>query len=215
MSPGMIFWDVDTQVDFIEPQGRLYAPGAEVIRPNLARLTRWALDNGILILGDVDAHQIDDEEFAQYPPHCLTGTPGQKKIPETQANPTFFIPNRRVKLPDNLGDFRQVMLEKQTVDVFTNSNTEDLLRRLEPGSEITVYGVVTEVCVALASRGLLERGFPLRIVRDAIHPFNPKDGEATLNELERRRARLVTTDEVLAGESHRAPRADIAASRRF
>ena len=24
-----------------------------------------------------------DPEFAQYPPHCLVGTPGQKKLPET------------------------------------------------------------------------------------------------------------------------------------
>lgn len=210
----MILWDVDTQVDFIEPQGKLYAPGAEVIRPNLARLTRWAVANGILILGDVDAHHIDDKEFEQYPPHCLTGTPGQKKIPETQVEPTLFIPNRPVDLPESLGDYRQVILEKQHVDVFTNPNVEALLRRLEPGTEITVYGVVTEVCVALASCGLLDRGFPLRIVRDAIHPFKSEEGEATLVELQQRGAHLVTTEEVLAGESHPAALADIVASQR-
>ena len=30
---GTIFWDVDTQVDFMLPTGKLYVPGAEQIVP--------------------------------------------------------------------------------------------------------------------------------------------------------------------------------------
>ena len=35
---GTILWDVDTQVDFIEPGGKLYFAGAEVARPAMAWL---------------------------------------------------------------------------------------------------------------------------------------------------------------------------------
>jgi nicotinamidase/pyrazinamidase len=38
----MVLWNVDTQVDFLSPGGRLYVPGAERIVPNLHLLTEWA-----------------------------------------------------------------------------------------------------------------------------------------------------------------------------
>jgi nicotinamidase-related amidase len=31
----LLFWDVDTQFDFIHPAGNLYVPGAETIISNL------------------------------------------------------------------------------------------------------------------------------------------------------------------------------------
>ena len=36
-SEPLVFFDVDTQVDFMRPTGRLYVPGAEQIVPNLHR----------------------------------------------------------------------------------------------------------------------------------------------------------------------------------
>ena len=39
VSRSAIFWDVDTQVDFMLPGGKLYVPGAEKLIPNLKRLT--------------------------------------------------------------------------------------------------------------------------------------------------------------------------------
>jgi len=38
----MLFWDVDTQLDFMMPGGSLYIAGAEKIIPNLRELTAWA-----------------------------------------------------------------------------------------------------------------------------------------------------------------------------
>ena len=122
----IVFWDVDTQVDFMRPEGKLYVPGAEKLIPNLKRLTEFAAANRILVLGDVDAHQVDDPEFKVYPPHCLMGTPGAEKIPETVLPRQYRIPNRKVALPPELLSYQQIMLEKQTLDVFDNPNTEDV-----------------------------------------------------------------------------------------
>jgi len=152
-----MFWDVDTQADFMLPQGKLYVPGAEAIIPTLAKLTSWAAQHHVLVVASADAHQPGDEEFSLYPPHCLAGTPGQKKIPETSLAPQFTIPNRHgAELPD-AERYPQIVLEKQEFDVFSNPNTDSLLAQLgQP--EIVLYGVVTEICVSAAARGLLDRG---------------------------------------------------------
>ena len=128
MPAPLLFWDVDTQADFICPDGRLYVPGAEEIVPNLRRLTEWAAGNGVLVIASVDAHHPDDPEFRIYPPHCLVGTAGQRKIPETRLPHALIIPNQRVDLPEDLTGYRQLVLEKQQLDVFSNPNT-----RLAPG----------------------------------------------------------------------------------
>jgi nicotinamidase-related amidase len=56
----LIFVDVDTQRDFLEPDGALFISGSEVIRPNLARLTRFAREQGIPILATACAHHEGD-----------------------------------------------------------------------------------------------------------------------------------------------------------
>jgi len=201
MNGKTIFWDVDTQVDFIHPGGKLYVPGAEKILPRLERLTDYARRNGILIVASADAHQEGDEEFAQYPPHCLAGTPGQKKVPETLLEKPTVIPNRPVPLPANPVAAGQVILEKQKFDVFSNPNTEALLAQLGGDVEIILYGVVTEICVAAAARGLLARGFRLRLVRDAVQHLDETRARALFEEVERGGGRLVTTDEVVGSRT--------------
>lgn len=195
--PSTIFWDEDTQVDFMRPEGKLYVPGSETIIPNLARLTNYASQHNVLVVGSVDAHTMSDPEFQQYPPHCVVGTPGQKKIPETQLTAELIIPNRPVALPQTAEQYDQIMLEKQTVDVFTNPNVEALLARLGKNRPIVLYGVFTDICVANAARGLLDRGHKISLVTDAIYPLDAAAGERLIEEVVRRGGQLVTTDQVV------------------
>lgn len=201
-TPATVFWDVDTQVDFIHPEGKLYVPGAEKIVPTLRRLTAWAQKNKVFVVASACAHREGDPEFQEYPPHCLAGTPGQKKIPETQLEKNTVLPNRPMQIPANLRDYDQVILEKQQFDVFTNPNTEGLLERLGKGVDIVLYGVVTEICVASAARGLQQRDYRVRLVTDAIHHLDEAKGRATVEEVQRRGGQL-TTSEVLLGRSER------------
>jgi len=192
-----MFWDVDTQADFMLPQGKLYVPGAEAIIPTLAKLTSWAAQHHVLVVASADAHQPGDEEFSLYPPHCLAGTPGQKKIPETSLAPQFTIPNRQgAELPD-AERYPQIVLEKQEFDVFSNPNTDSLLAQLgQP--EIVLYGVVTEICVSAAARGLLDRGYRVTVVEDAIRHLDQEKGLAFLEEFRRRDGRIVTAGQLLS-----------------
>jgi nicotinamidase/pyrazinamidase len=203
ISRSAVFWDVDTQADFMLPNGKLYVPGAEKLIPNLKRLTDAARQGAVLIVGDVCKHTPDDPEFARFPPHCLRGTPGAEKIPETQADKVLVVPDRAgAAIPANLSEYQQVILEKHTLDVFDNPNTELVLERIrkftDASAEFYVFGVVTEYCVRLAAKGLLKRGWRVALVRDAIETLNAEDGQKTVAELTSKGARLVTTDEALA-----------------
>ena len=162
VSRRVIFWDVDTQVDFMLPGGKLYVPGAEKLLPNLRLLTDAARRNEVFLVSDACVHGPEDEEFKRFPPHCLRGTPGAAIVPETMAGKFFVIPNRaHVKIPD-LSKVQQVILEKQTLDVFDNPNTEKVIERLksftDADAQFFVFGVVTEYCVRLVAKGLRDRG---------------------------------------------------------
>jgi len=203
VSRSVIFWDVDTQADFMLPGGKLYVPNAEKLVPNLDRLTDAARQDRVLIIGDACFHVPGDPEFQRFPPHCVIGTPGAEIIPEARADKVLLIPNRAGAIvPQDLSLYQQVILEKQTLDVFDNPNTPIVLNRAaqftDPDAEIFVFGVVTEYCVRLAAKGLLERGRRVALVSDAIETLKAADGVKAIEELVSLGARLVTTDQALA-----------------
>lgn len=194
----LVFWEVDVQADFMLPGGKLYVPGAEKIIPNIRRLISGAIDAHVPLVSSGDSHPENDPEFETFPPHCLRGSPGARILPEGLAEDFRIIPNSAShKLPQDVLSFAQVILEKQTLDVFDNPHAAELVEQLGPDAEYVVFGVVTEYCVRCAARGLLERGRKVDVVADAIKTLNTADGAHTLNELQALGARLVTTDEAL------------------
>jgi len=202
VSRSVIFWDVDTQVDFMQPGGNLYVPNAEKLLPNLKLLTDASRRNEVFLVSDACVHGPSDEEFKRFPPHCVRGTRGAEIIPETIAGRFFVIPNRaHSKVPPDLSKVQQVIIEKQTLDVFDNPNTEKVLERLKSftdrDAQFFVFGVVTEYCVRLAAKGLRDRGRRVSLVRDAIETLNAAHGQKTLDELTGMGVRLVTTQQAL------------------
>jgi nicotinamidase/pyrazinamidase len=195
----IVFWEVDAQADFVLPGGKLYVPGAEKLIPNLQRLVAAAIEAGVLLVASGDAHPEGDPEFKTFPPHCLRGTPGARILTEGLAKDYRTIPNdTSYRLPDDILRSPQVVLEKQTLDVFDNPHAGELVERLGAEAEYVVFGVVTEYCVRCAAKGLLERGRKVAIVRDAIEALRAEDGRRALDELQSLGARLITTDEALA-----------------
>ena len=195
----LLFWDVDTQADFMLPKGKLYVPAAEKLIPNLQGLTAFAAEHGIPIISSADAHLESDPEFSEYPPHCLAGTPGQRKIEGTVLPNHFTVPNRKVNLPADLTQHPQVIVEKQATDVFTNPNMDYLLARFAQDREIILYGVVTEICVDRAARGLIQRGRHVHLVTDAIMHMNAAKARETILEVRRHGGMLLSTAEILTG----------------
>ena len=198
-SSEFIFWEVDVQRDFMLPGGKLYVPGAEKLLPNIRRLTDAARRGEALLVSSGDFHPPNDPEFKQFPPHCLKGTPGAELLPEALAEKVLQIENLpRSKVPDDLSPYQQIILEKQTLDVFQTLHADELVNRLGTQPEFDVFGVVTEYCVACAVKGLLQRKRRVAVVRDAIQTLAAEAGAKTLTEFQELGARLVTTDDALA-----------------
>ena len=171
-----ILWDVDTQVDFIEPGGKLYFEGAEEARAAMARLVAAARTAGVVHLASADDHELSDPEISEepdfestWPPHCLRGTRGAEKIPETkQLDPLALplVPMPSAVLQRLLEGGREILVPKKHFDPFTNPNLEAVLDMLDP-DEIVLFGVATDVCDDAAVRALLRRGRRVTFVEDA------------------------------------------------
>ena len=199
----IIFWEVDAQADFMLPGGKLYVPGAEGIIPNVDRLVQAARECRVFLISSGDAHSPDDPEFQVFPPHCVKGTPGARIIPEGLTPEYLTVPNEAsFALPPRILDYQQIVLEKQTLDVFDNPKASEIVgligATLGPDTEYVVFGVVTEYCVRCAAKGLLARGYKVAIVEDAIETLKLEEGRHTLEELTALGARLITTNEALA-----------------
>jgi nicotinamidase/pyrazinamidase len=197
----VILWDVDTQVDFMLPDGKLYVPGAEETAPAMKRLVDAARAAGTVHVASADDHELTDEEISDepdfqqtYPPHCLRGTRGARKIAETEQEDP--VPITLELLPERYLEAREFLLLKKNFDVFTNPNTERLLERLDP-EEIVVFGVATDVCDDAAIRGFLERGRRVRFVEDAARGLDEGRVAACTAAWRDAGVEFTTVDEVL------------------
>ena len=184
-----VFFDVDTQYDFLLPAGALPVPGAARLVAAVATLNHCAARQGIVVVSTMDAHTEDDPEFRLWPGHCIAGTLGQRKPGSTLLARRLIVPSRAA--PVDLAGAQQVILEKQALDCFSNPNIDAILRRLDARRAV-VYGVVTEYCVRLAAFGLLKAGLAVEIVTDAIETLKHADGEAALHDVTAAGGRLTT-----------------------
>jgi nicotinamidase/pyrazinamidase len=202
-----ILWDVDTQVDFMEPRGKLYVPGAAEVAPAMERLVDAARAAGIVHVASGDDHELTDPEIADkpdfrntYPPHCLRGTRGAEKILETKQRdplPLALIPFPPGLVPKLIEGRREILLLKKNFNVFTNPNTEPVLDALDP-EEIIVFGVATDVCNDAAIRGFLLRGRRVRFVEDAARGLDEARTAACLASWRQGGVEFSSTDEVVA-----------------
>jgi nicotinamidase/pyrazinamidase len=208
-----VFVDIDSQLDFLFPSGALYVPGAERILGSIARLNRFAAAQGMPVVSTTDAHAENDPEFAQWPHHCIAGTTGQHKAEST-------LLERRVVVPSGTGPpagrqggagfslpttgqeagptAQQIIVEKQTVDVFQAPNLTRVLDGLK-ADHYVLYGVVTEICVLYAARGLLQRGQTVEVVADAIEALTPEGSRRAIEEIVAGGGRLATVEEITGG----------------
>ena len=186
-----VFFDVDTQLDFMYPAGALYIPGAEQILPALAKLTQHAKANEIQILSTMDAHAEDDAEFKVWKPHCVVGTVGQQKSAATLAIPQPAILSSLAGA--SVTPSQQILIEKQHTDCFTNLNLADLLKGIG-ADRYVVYGVASEICVRFAAQGLLKTGTRVEMVTDAIRHLDAAEYDSMLAEF-RAAGGVLTTSE--------------------
>lgn len=212
-----IFFDVDTQNDFLNEDGALYVPGAKLLKPNLKALTDYATKNGIIIHGCVDNHFDEDEELSKnggpFPDHCMAKTEGQKKIPETLTSKEIYVesgvngftPLEWWWTGGVMGQRNHMFFEKQTYDVMQNRSLWLLERHMKRISsnfnDLTaiVYGVATDYCVKAAALGLKSFGMDVYVVEDAIKEITLEGKLATFEEFKNAGINLINIKKVIGG----------------
>jgi nicotinamidase/pyrazinamidase len=195
-----VFFDVDTQIDFLFPAGALYVPGAEKIIKTLGALTRFAAANRLPIISTADAHSENDPEFETWKPHCVIGTAGQQKAARTLLNQPLVLSTAAGSLNairSRISDAAQIIVEKQMLDCFTNPNLRPLLDIMN-ANRYVVYGVATEHCVRCAAFGLLETGAQVEVVTDAISGISASDEQEVLETFQSQGGVLTTSAAVTA-----------------
>lgn len=202
-----LFFDVDTQRDFIFPDGALAVPGAAEIVPTLKAASRLARERRILIVASNDRHYPGDPELQRnggpYPDHCMNGTPGQRNIDETAPEHPLFVENRplsEAELEAALAHRGEIIIEKQRLShIEGNCNSDRLLRRLLPRlRDVVIYGVCTDICVDLAVRELLRYGPRLHVLTDAIAALDSARSTACLESWRKSGVDLLTFAELRA-----------------
>jgi nicotinamidase/pyrazinamidase len=197
----LFFVDIDTQRDFMLPEGALYVQGAERIIPKLRRLFDFARKNEIHILSSADAHSADDPEFSQFPAHCIKGTEGQRKLEETLLPRSLIIENRESgrNLAESIRKHLQIIVEKQTLDLFDNPAAGRLIRALPPRA--VVFGVATEYCVQAACLGLRRNGIQTVVISDAVRALSVQTEKEALETMRRAGVEFTTLDALLGAGS--------------
>ena len=173
----LLFWNVDTQIDFVEPEGKLYVEGAEKIKPVWEEIRSLAKKYHIRVVNSADFHWPGSKELSDnpdfistFPPHCMANTKGAEYVKETQPENALVIDwDKPFNLDANrLEKYRNIVIRKDEFDVFAgNPYTSSIVEALAPETVI-VYGVTTNVCVKDAVIGLSKIVKNVFVVEDAI-----------------------------------------------
>jgi nicotinamidase/pyrazinamidase len=193
----IVFVDIDTQRDFLEPGRPLFIEGSQAILSNLARLTSFARERQIPVIATACAHTAESPELAVFPPHCLIGTQGQERV-----EATAWPGGRTLGINETL-DAAEVLpahltLEKDDYDIFSREDASRIFDRYAAsGPTFVVYGVATDYCVKCAVEGFLARGYRTVLVVDAIRPVVAEDEPELLTRFVRAGLELTLTETVL------------------
>lgn len=195
MKKDTVFWDVDTQFDFMRPEGKLYVAGAEEIIEKVSQVRKFALENGFSVIADIDWHSTDDNEISEtpdfkqtFPPHCMAGSPGGERVGYLGDLPIEYVEidpmaeNAVRKLIDK--DQFHIVIRKRGVDVFENPNTDMLVHLVSPKA-VVVFGVALDFCVYYVLQGLAKHAdIKLSLLKDAVKGLQTRPEQEVFNELE-------------------------------
>jgi nicotinamidase/pyrazinamidase len=203
-----IFWDVDTQFDFMKPSGALYVPEAEEIIDKVGEVRRFALENGFSILSDVDWHRLDNPEISlqpdmktTFPPHAMAGTPGAERVGDLGDVPIDYVEIDEVDLAQLRKlvqkDQFHIVIRKQSLNVFDNPNTHKLVDLIRP-EHVIAFGVALDCCVYYVLIELSKhKGVKLSLLTDATKGLHTRPDEEVYDELRRHGVEITTFEKIV------------------
>jgi len=184
-----IFFNVDTQVDFMDKDGVLYIDESDEIKNTLVNLTNFATENHIRVINTMNWHYMDCDNISDYPdfsvtfpPHCMANTVGCEFIEETLPKNSYTIDWSINMGLDYLPNNRNIIIRKNKYDFISgNPNSNRILDILKRGGikTIVIYGVSENISINLTINHLLNKGFEVIAIENGIKGLSnmesPKD----------------------------------------
>lgn len=168
---------IDMLNDFVS--GKLKCDRAQLIIPNIEKLSSAARKNQVSVIYLNDAHFKSDFENKKWGPHALKGTVGAEVIEELRPRKTDYV------------------IEKRTYSGFHETGLESLLKSLKVET-IYLTGLHTNVCARHTAADAFFRGYELVAVVDGLQAFSEKDHKDGLEYLKFAYGTEVkTTDEII------------------
>jgi len=198
--------EVNTQRDFLFPDGVLRIANRQLIMENLKKLIQWANEYRLPVVSPVDAHRPGGENIRSPLFHCIDGTPGQQKVSFTLLPRRYTIKHdASVSLPDDLLEHhRQVIVHKRTNDVFTNPKADTFFSKLQ-AKRFIVFGVGAERAIKSLVLGLMTRGKRVFVVRDACGWWDRRAYIMAMRQMEAKGAIMMDAEDLLATEPDTLP----------
>ena len=170
---------VDTQYDFVMPDGKLYVPGAEEIIDKASEYLK-NLDPkeyaGVLFTFDthIPAEYNGSAEAEQFPIHCVRYTSGWGNVLPLYDVPEGIPVFTLEKNVFNMWEQDQIRLNSKSYGKLSDFTVErDFFFEMMKTSELSgsglkadlieVFGVASDYCVKWAVDGFVKRGFPVHV----------------------------------------------------
>lgn len=154
---------VDLVNGFIN-EGEIHDKHIRTIIPECKSLIESYLNNGYPVIAFKDCHTHDDEEFKDFPIHCIKGTEEAELVDE-------------IKVFED----RMIVIEKNTTNGFTSEGYQKVLKDYVDYDEILVVGCCTDICVLqfVMEMKMLKTHFDLKykliVAKDACDTFEMDD----------------------------------------
>ena len=170
-----LFTNIEGQGDFYMPWGVLYTPGAEKLIPKTNRFIKKAEQAGAIdfTLSTGDYHVEEEyvnctysDEGKNFPIHCVPGTKGFEHVIK------FPVKNfARLWKKDN-------DMWHTSADINGKPAASVIAKSWDPLEwRIVLSGLCSDICVAYAARGFLQRGYKVIVLTDLVQGYQQEMAE--------------------------------------
>lgn len=199
MHHSKVMLDIELQRDFFSPGGTCFSGHSLPAGRNVRRLFRWARRRGIPVLSTMLRLRPARPGPLASVPHCIEGTPGEKRISGTllARHIDLGIRNSTDLPPEIFERYQQVIFEKRHTDIFRHAGAERLLTELRADTFV-ICGAGSAHGIVQAVLGLRHRRYKVVLAADAILDLDDPDAEMAWLRMLAKLAIPLTTDEILA-----------------
>lgn len=155
---------IDMLNDFVEKGAVLEVPSARKIIPQIKKRIEEARKKQIKVIYVCDAHQKNDKEFQNWPPHAILGTHGAEIIEELKPGQEDLV------------------VKKRRYSGFFGTDLDLLLRELEI-KKIYIVGILTNICVFFTAVDASVRGYEVTIYADSVATISEREHKFALRQL--------------------------------